>query len=350
MLKASKMKKCPVCKIKKFSKRRDPGGNKWWDHIRRCLDNKERSDEKCKCGKTAKDFKNNRGFGIHRAKCNIAKKKKKRDKKCRCGKTVKDFKNTRAFLVHCTYCGTPNKAPTRKHSLKTMKNGFACKKCPKKFNTMNQVIAHSWIHRTPENGKEWGDKDAIRSSLQTIAASRLERLPLDKRVAICLPGDRPDHESQLLSDPGFAKIHMVECNEEKALIGQKKGFEVEHGDFLEVMMNLINRGTRLALIDYDLCGMLSYADGSQILEAIRLGGLADIAAVRITCCRRNYKRSGEIDIETLDRDVFHALPPGYVITGKAWNFYVGKRRASMAVQQWLIEVEHGFNPYKRREA
>jgi len=130
---------------------------------------------------------------------------------------------------------------------------------------------------------------------------------------------------------------MVECDRDKFLVGRDMGFDVEHGDFLEVMTRLVNEGTNFSLIDYDLCGTLTYADGSTILDAIRLGGLADIAAVRITCCRRNHKRDGQLDIAAFDRDVNHALPPGYSVTGRAWLNYVGKDRSSMATQQWLIE-------------
>jgi hypothetical protein len=329
----------------------------------------------CNCGKTATDFQSKYAFSGHVRHCGRAQKPKRqvseRKTKNEATKLLKmsigDLREHADKIGYDVARGAKKEPllrvlfsdhfkfddqaiegllaqnPDRKHpaAIKTrhvkVSKPFKCSECGKEFATKGQVKHHSWVHKKPEAGKEWGDKDAIRRSLQTIAAARLQRLPLNKRVAICLPGNRPEHEQELLDDPGFSRIHMVECVEDRCIAATKKGFDVEHGDFLDTMMDLVNQGTHLALIDYDLCGTLSYADGSKILEAIRLGGLADIAAVRVTCCRRNYKRSGEIDIAALDQDILHALPLGYGITGKSWNFYVGKDRSSMATQQWLIE-------------
>lgn len=351
MIEASKIKKCPVCGIGK-RKHENRSTQTWWNHINACLKYQKKYKSGCNCGKMEADFETKSAFIAHTTYCGVKGHQPSRPSKnhaatvtpkekgieCNCGRTASDFNNNRnAFGGHVRHCGLKDQPVAIKRKTVAVEKPFKCPECPREFPTESQLKSHSWIHRRPKAGKEWGDKDAIRRSLQTIAAARLQRLPFAKRVAICLPGNRPDHEEKLLADPGFSRIHMVECIEDKCIAATKKGFDVEHGDFLEVMMDLVNQGTRLALIDYDLCGTLSYADGSTILEAIRAGGLADIAAVRVTCCRRNYKRSGELDIAALDRDIFGALPPGYGVTGKSWNFYVGKDRSSMATQQWLIE-------------
>ena len=314
----SKTKKCPTCK----RKRGDISYGAWWAHLNRCSDNREKYRYGCKCGKREKDFKSLKAFATHAYRCGLRTR----------NEAIQEAAKERAAKAADT------KKKTKK--IKKTKKTFPCKKCTSVFASHAALITHTWIHQNPSfGGGEWGDKDEIRYALQLCAAQRLKRLDRAKRIAICLPGQRPDHESALLSNPGFKKIHMVERIEKTCMANREKGFDVYHGDFLVVLNDLVNSGTRLALIDYDLCGTITFSDGIEIVNAIRMGGLADIAAIRMTCCRRNTRRDGEKDILALNREIELAVPPGHSIVGRDNHRYVGKDRSAMVTSQWLIEKE-----------
>jgi len=103
------------------------------------------------------------------------------------------------------------------------------------------------------------------------------------------------------------------------------------------MNDLVNSGIRLALIDYDLCGTMTFSDGIEIVNTVRLGGLADIAAIRVTCCRRSNRRDGENDILAMNREIELAVPMNHDIVGRDSHRYVGKDRSAMVTSQWIIE-------------
>lgn len=301
-LKASEYKKCPVCN----RRRGKMPGSVWWGHVNSCL-----------------QFEEKYGNG------------------CNCGKFEADFPSRRSFVQHAIHCGLKaKKAPKKSDAPKVSKKKktHVCKTCGAEFTSAKALRSHTWIHDGPSfGGGEWGDKDAVRAALQTIAAQRLKRLPEKNRVAICLPGERPDHEQALLSNPTFGEIYMVERIRGVCEDGRRKGFDIIHDDFVNVLRDLVNTGKRLALIDYDLCGSLMYSEGAALINTIRLGGLADIAVIRVTCCRRNTRRDGEKDALMLNEEIEFALRGGYAIVGRDSHRYVGRDRSAMATYQWIVE-------------
>lgn len=213
---------------------------------------------------------------------------------------------------------------------------FVCDECGKPFNKQTSLTAHKWIHQPR---KDWGDKDEIRKAMQDMAAPYLNRVPKDKRFAICLPGDRPEHEMELLSNPGFARVFMAELDEKKIKASSSDNYEVLNVDFMDLLDRLVNEGSKLSLIDFDICGQITYADGSQLLNTIRDGGIADTVCIRVTSCRRSFRRSGQYDVIAIEKDLTAAIPAGYQIVSKASSSYAGKDRSPMMVSQWIIRKE-----------
>jgi len=339
------------------------------------------------CGKTNLG-KNKRG---HITKCFATVEKYGNPPVCRCGKTFADFNNKlQSFVRHANFCKSEPKTNERlktdiirlikklkikgkeynkkadefkksnlsgpalnmvmlgwlesldksgKRDGDPLNRGvkFACEDCGKSFDKAASLRSHRWIHAPKEN--EWGDKDEVRKALQDLAAPYLRRIPKEKRVAICLPGNRPEHELELLSNPGFAKVFMAEIDETKCKETHKDGYDVLNVDFVDLLARLTDEGAHLALIDFDICGIVTYADGSQLLDTIRRGGIADVACIRLTSCRRSYRRSGQYDVEAIEKDLPSVVPSGYQIVSKASSIYVGKDHSSMMVSQWIIRKE-----------
>lgn len=214
-----------------------------------------------------------------------------------------------------------------------------CPTCGKQFPTPKGLRTHQWTHvpKLPKPPKEeWGEKDDIRRAFQTIAAIHLNKVPLKNRFAICLPGLRASHEAELLSNPGFAKIHMVDRSANAVKLGLLAGYDIEKANFMTVLTRLVNTGAKLSLIDYDGY-VVSYADGLALINAVQKCALTDTAVIRMASLKRNHDQvSGDENLEAIGQNIIGNLPTNYKLISTANTTYSGKRCTPVVLYQWVV--------------